>query len=135
VIAAGPRSARPDTDDPRWRNELDLADDLMIVEAAPAMVRQIEWGGTWIGGLTEASSIERRPAAMALVAMGDAAILALKEGVEHGEALSLRTPYYCSIALIEIRTPAAKEALMQSSLQEKDPHAYDSMTKRLGKKE
>jgi hypothetical protein len=134
LIAAGPRCARPDIDDPRWRNELDLADDLKIVEAAPAMVRQIEWGGSMIGGLTEASSIEHRPAAMALVTLGDAAIPALQEGIEHGDALSLRTPYYCSIALVEIRTPAAKEALMQSSLRQQDPHTYQSMMKRLDSK-
>ncbi len=134
LIAVGP-SEKLQFYDPRWRNELDLAENLRIVEAAPAMVRQIEYDeGGPAATLTSESSINRRPAAMALVALGDLAVPALKDGVERAGANSSREPYYSAIALTEIGTPAARAALMSSSLRERYPDVYAEMMSRLGQK-
>jgi hypothetical protein len=116
-----PESGPTATFDPRWRNELDLADDLTIVEAAPAMIRRIEWGRTRLTGLSDAYMINHQPAAMALVDLGDPAVPALKDGLEHGDK---ETPFYCALVLEEIGTPAATDALVHSNLRKKDPELY-----------
>ncbi len=124
MIAAGP-TVRFFAFDPRWRNELDLADDLKIVEAAPAMVQQIKCCDSGIvSGYSAAWNLGFRPAALALVDMGDVAVPTLKEGLENPDA---ETAFLCARVLEEMDTPVSKSALTDTAWRRKHPEQFDEI--------
>lgn len=104
--------------DSQWLNAVSLAGELKIVEAMPALAK---WVSVRTGGgmttLSSESGLINSPAGTALVQIGDPAIPALQETLEHGE---LHTRWDSARALVLVNSPKAKAALREHSLRESD---------------
>lgn len=121
LIDQGPGKSRsgPEGSDPVWWNEVKLAGQLKIGEAAPSLAK-------WIGeGTSEAtastlgsqSRLEGYPAGRALIRIGDPAVPAIQEILSSPQ---LRLRWLAAYALHDINTPSARQALRTAAEKESD---------------
>ena len=111
----------------QWRNAAVLAGQLRIVEAAPALAK-------WIGldyfaddfTMAMVTRLETNPAAKALSIIGDPAIPALKNVLEHG---SVHERFYAYLTLRDIDTVSARDAIHSRLEKEEDTHLRDLVQK------
>jgi hypothetical protein len=104
----------------QWRNAVILAGQLRIVEATPALAKWI--GLDYFGGditMAQVERLETNPAAKALSIIGDPAVPTLKTVLEHG---SVHERFYAYLALLDIDTVAAREAIHSRLDKEDAPH-------------
>lgn len=111
-----------------WKNAVQVAADLKIGEAAPALARwiSVKDANPWPGIRSYGNKLEINPAAIALSRIGDPAIPALKNILDHGSpdehTLAVRS-------LCTIHSPKAKAVLRDDLQHESDP-ALGAMIKR-----
>jgi hypothetical protein len=112
LIDADPRDRRPNRHTllrPEWCNAAQLAGGLKLVEAAPALAK---WIGVRTGNLVTLSTVEgltNSPAGTALVQIGDPAIPALRQVLEHDTRRTWRSD--AAFALILINSQKSKSVL------------------------
>jgi hypothetical protein len=95
---------------PEWCNAALLAGNLKLVEAAPALVKQISYRTTPIATANRVEGLTTSPAGTALVELGDAAVPSLRGAVKRGEANPNMDAVY---ALILINSRRSREVLKE----------------------
>jgi len=112
LIEADPRDPRPQWHDVmrlEWYNAVQLAANLKLGEAAPALAMWISYRtDQGVTGLSHDYSLQPNPAALALVQIGDPAIPSLQGLLAHGKNIE---PWLAARALDLIGSPAAKSVL------------------------
>jgi len=123
MIEQGPKGRYPEDSYYPWYNAVRIAGQLRIVEAAPALVKQIN-ARTRVGGVTSSKEANLRdsPAGLALVQIGDPAVPALQTLLEQGSPYERWTAAY---ALILIGSPTARSALREHAAREPDETLVD----------
>ena len=101
-----------------WRNEVRLAGELKIAEAAPALAKWIAVTGDEGIGTPLPSALETSPAAKALSQIGNPAVPALKSKLAGGKWQERRLAILVCQA---IGSPSAQDALRQHLSGEPDP--------------
>lgn len=115
--------------DPKvWANAVQVAGQLKIAEAAPALARWLNRNG--VGTITLSGTMQLRndPAARALVAIGDPSVAPLAAVMRRG---NLHVRETAAIALYRIGTPTAQRALRGHAKVETDPRLRDFILKSL----
>ena len=115
-----------------WFNAVELAGNLKIAEAAPALTRWISWrSSSIIVGLSSEARLDFLPAAKALAQIGDAAIAAVQDVLNHGNsderAKAVRV-------LCIVHSPEAKAALRDDLEHERDPDLQAMIKRELAQK-
>lgn len=112
LIEADPRDPRPQWHDVmrlEWYNEVQLAAELKLSEAAPALAKWVSFRtDSPIAGLSHDASLQACPAATALVQIGDAAIPTLRRLLAQGNRDERWQAVY---ALFRIDSAMAKSVL------------------------
>ena len=102
-----------------WRNEVRLAGELKIAEAAPALAKWIAVTEDDGIGTPLPSALETNPAAKALSQIGNPAVPALKSKLASGKWQERRLAI---LACQAIGSPSAQDALRQHLSGESDPN-------------
>ncbi len=110
LIEAGPQFSVP-----VWGNAVDLAGELGIVNAAPALAKWISVRNSPVTGLSQEVSLRHNPAAAALARIGNPAIPALEGPLERGDLNERREAVY---ALDLIGSPKARSVLHKHAAHE-----------------
>ncbi|HLK03907.1 MAG TPA: HEAT repeat domain-containing protein [Candidatus Acidoferrum sp.] len=100
-----------------WIALVQLAGDLKIAESSAALAKWLTIDN--IGDISTAGflKLENNPAGTALVKIGDPAVPALYDVLEHG---TLRERRYAVYALIRIASPRARSSLLEHQKNESD---------------
>jgi len=111
LIEAGPQSSVS-----VWANAVDLAGELRIVDAAPALAKwiRVRVGGP-VTGLSQEINLRHNPAAAALARIGNPAIPALEGPLEQGD---LNERWEAVYALDLISSPKARSVLHKHAAHE-----------------
>jgi hypothetical protein len=113
-----------------WKNAVELAGNLRIGEAAPALARWINWRSPGPAGLSLEARLVFYPAARALFEIGDPAIPSVRFALDHGGP----DEHYRAVrVLCIIHTPEAKAALRDFLPRESDPNLQAMIKSCLGK--
>lgn len=131
IINAGPSPYRTSIPDPIWVNAVALAQDLDIVEAAPALAKWISVNEAHWGTLYSERHLVYNPAATALVHIGEPAVSALQSVLEKGKGYDRVNAAY---ALDIIGSPTAKAVLREQAAHEPDESLRTFMIKAAGAK-
>jgi hypothetical protein len=111
-IDADPRDRRPNRHTllrPEWCNAAQLAGGLKLVEAAPALAKWISFRTGSLVTLSTVEGLTNSPAGTALVQIGDPAIPALRQVLEHDSRRTWRSD--AAFALISINSQESKAVL------------------------
>jgi hypothetical protein len=95
---------------PEWCNAALLAGNLKLVEAAPALVKQISYRTTPVTTSTSVEGLTTSPAGTALLQLGDAAVPALRGVARRGDANPNMDAVY---ALLLINSRKSREVLKE----------------------
>ena len=134
LIDSGPGAGKcPENPCRAWTNAVELATNLKIGEAAPALARWIavKEVNPWPGIGPYGGKLDTNPAALALASIGDPAIPALEKVLDSGtsdeHALAVRV-------LGMIHTPKAKAVLRDDLQREPDPDLQAMIKRELSRK-
>jgi HEAT repeat protein len=116
----------------QWKNAVRLAGELKIAEAVPALAKWISLDNVGETSAGEYQRLETNPAAKALSQIGDPAIPALVNVIEHGTTREKWSAYF---ALNLIASPRAYAAIHDRRELEDDPNirAFIDKTDRMSK--
>jgi hypothetical protein len=116
-----------------WINTVELAGQLKIVEAAPALAKWINWRepGRPVVGIPIEAGLIFYPAARALIKIGDPGIPAVQDALESGNS---GVHYPAVRVLCIINSASAKAALRDDLGQESDPQLRAMIKRALDQK-
>ena len=111
-----------------WANAVEVAGQLKIAEALPALAKWIDRSGGGTITLSGMMQLRNDPAARALVAIGNPSVPTLAAVLRTGNLHERQTG---AIALHLIGTPAARRALRDHAKVETDPNLRDFILRAL----
>jgi hypothetical protein len=137
LIKAGPSSCAPNSnldatwDSCPWYNAMDLAGQLKIGQAAPALAQWINWRSSPITGLPLEARLVFYPAARALADIGDPAIPSLQHVLYSGSASEHARVIQ---VLCIVNSPKARAVLREDLQHEQDSNLRTTINNRLERK-